>query len=180
MTSMARAIGVGMVLALAALVLTSSMGAAQGGTLQVTATYQGSGEVGPNNAIWLAAWDTPNIPPDGSVLPIGGAQVVENGGTATFAGLSASTVYLTAIYDAQGGMDGENGGALRFARRGLQSERVRRAGPHHGRRGRDRRGRVRVHRRLPHAIICGSHNFRIVTGGVRSAVRGLPASKQEA
>ena len=106
MTSIARAIGVGMVLALAALVLTSSMGAAQGGTLQVTATYQGSGEVGPNNAIWLAAWDTPNIPPDGSVLPIGGAQVVENGGTATFAGLSASTVYLTAIYDAQGGWTG--------------------------------------------------------------------------
>ena len=95
MTPRARTLGVGVALALAAFVLTSSMGAAQGGTLQVTATYQGNGEVGPNNAIWLAVWDTPNIPPDGSVLPIGGAQVTENGGAATITGLSASTVYLT-------------------------------------------------------------------------------------
>lgn len=108
MSSMARAFGLGMVLtlALAALVLTASMRAGQGGTLEVTATYQGSGEVGPNNAIWLAVWDTPNIPPDGSVLPIGGAQVTENGGAATITGLSASTVYLTGIFDAQGGWTG--------------------------------------------------------------------------
>ena len=82
------------------------MGAAQGGTLQVTVTYQGSGEVGPNNAVWLAVWDTPTIPPDGSVLPIAGSPVAENGDTASFAGLSAATVYLTAIYDAQGGWMG--------------------------------------------------------------------------
>lgn len=106
MTPRARTLGVGVALALAAFVLTSSMGAAQGGTLQVTATYQGNGEVGPNNAIWLAVWDTPNIPPDGSVLPIGGAQVTENGGAATITGLSASTVYLTGIFDAQGGWTG--------------------------------------------------------------------------
>lgn len=104
MTSMARAIG--MALALAVLVLTGSMRAGQGGTLEVTATYQGSGEVGPDNAIWLSVWNTPNIPPDGSVLPIGGAQVTENGGTATITGLSASTVYLTALYDEQGGWTG--------------------------------------------------------------------------
>ncbi len=82
------------------------MGAAQGGTLQVTVTYQGSGEVGPNNAVWLAVWDTPTIPPDGSVQPIAGSPVAENGDTASFAGLSAATVYLTAIYDAQGGWMG--------------------------------------------------------------------------
>lgn len=107
MSLKARALGgIGMMLTLAAVVLTSSMGAAQGGALQVTATYQGSGEVGPDNAIWLSAWDTPDIPPDGSVLPIGGAQVTENGGVATITGLSASTVYLTALYDAQGGWTG--------------------------------------------------------------------------
>ena len=105
MSSRARALGLGMVLMLA-LAAAGAAVAGQGGTLEVTATYQGSGEVGPNNAIWLAVWDTPNIPPDGSVLPIGGAQVVENGGAATFAGLSASTVYLTAIYDSQGGWTG--------------------------------------------------------------------------
>ena len=108
MTSMARAVGAGMALTLvpAALISTGSMGAAQGGSLQVTATYEGSGDVGPNNAIWLAVWDTPNIPPDGSVLPIGGAQATENGGAATITGLSASTVYLTGIFDAQGGWTG--------------------------------------------------------------------------
>ena len=108
MNSMARALGMGMALTLAlgVLVLTGSLRAGQGGTLEVTATYQGSGDVGPNNAIWLAVWDTPNIPPDGSVLPIGGAQVTENGGAATITGLSASTVYVTGIFDAQGGWTG--------------------------------------------------------------------------
>ena len=70
-------------------------GAGQGGTLEVTVTYQGSGEVGPHNGVWLAVWDTPNIPPDGSVLPIAGGPVMETGGTASFAGLSASTVCTT-------------------------------------------------------------------------------------
>ncbi|MXZ72985.1 MAG: hypothetical protein F4Z04_15985 [Acidobacteria bacterium] len=106
MSSKARVLGMGMMLTLAAVLLTSAMGAAQGGALQVTVTYQGSGGVGPNNAIWLSVWDTADIPPDGSVLPIGNARVVENGGTVTVTGLAASTVYLTALYDEQGGWTG--------------------------------------------------------------------------
>ena len=103
MSARTCALGLGVVLALVAAGVT---GAGQGGTLEVTVSYQGSGEVGPNNAIWLSVWDTPDIPPDGSVLPIGNARVVENGGTVTLAGLTASTVYLTALYDEQGGWTG--------------------------------------------------------------------------
>lgn len=76
--------------------------AAQGRTVKLTVTYEGSGEVSASSAIDVAAWDTPNI--QGGAFPIGDQVVVENGGVASFENLSASTIYLTAIY-VPGGWD---------------------------------------------------------------------------
>lgn len=98
--------GLGLVLALAAIVAAVALQAVQGGTLEVTVSYQGAGDVGPNNAVWLAVYDTPDIASDPGLLPIAGGVVTENGGTASFPGLSAGTVYVTAVYDSQGGWTG--------------------------------------------------------------------------
>ena len=76
--------------------------AAQGKTIKLKVTYAGSGEVSATNAIYVAAWDTPNI--QGGAFPIGGQVVVENGGVASFENLSAATIYLTALY-VPGGWD---------------------------------------------------------------------------
>ena len=77
--------------------------AGQGRTLEVTVTYQG-GEVSSAHAIYLTVWDTPNM--QGGALPIGAQIVSENGGTATFPNLTASPVYVAALYDERGGWDG--------------------------------------------------------------------------
>jgi hypothetical protein len=77
--------------------------AAQGRTVKVTVNYEGSGEVNATSAIYVAAWDTPNIQ-GGAAVPIGGQAVVENGGVASLENLSASTVYVTALY-VPGGWD---------------------------------------------------------------------------
>jgi len=76
--------------------------AAQGKTIKLKVTYAGSGEVSATNAIYVAAWDTPNI--QGGAFPIGGQVVVENGGVASFENLLAATIYLTALY-VPGGWD---------------------------------------------------------------------------
>ena len=44
--------------------------AAQGKAVKLKVTYEGSGEVNATNAIYVAAWDTPNI--QGGAFPIGG------------------------------------------------------------------------------------------------------------
>ena len=76
--------------------------AAQGKTIKLKVTCEGSGEVNATSAIYVAAWDTPNI--QGGAFPIGGQVVVENGGVASFENLSAATIYLTALY-VPGGWD---------------------------------------------------------------------------
>ena len=78
--------------------------AAQGRSLNVTVTYQGSGEVSASNAIFLSAWDSPDF--EAGALPIANQVVQENGATVSLENLSSATVYLTALYDAQGGWTG--------------------------------------------------------------------------
>ena len=78
--------------------------AAQGRSLNVTVTYQGSGEVSASNAIFLSAWDSPDF--EAGALPIANQVVQESGATVSLENLSSATVYLTALYDAQGGWTG--------------------------------------------------------------------------
>ncbi len=77
--------------------------AAQGRTLKVTVNYTGSGEVSATNAVYLAAWTTPDFG-GGTSAPIAAAVAQENGATVSFDNLTASPVYVTALY-VQGGWD---------------------------------------------------------------------------
>ena len=89
---------------LSVLLMASLVWAAQGRTLNVTMNYTGSGEVTATNAVYLSVWDTPNMA--GGTIPIGQQVVTENGDVVAFENLTASTVYVAALYDDKGGWDG--------------------------------------------------------------------------
>ena len=76
--------------------------AAQGRTLKVTVNYTGSGEVSAANSVFVAVWTSPDFG-SGTTAPL-----QENGATVLFENLSAATVYLSAVYDEQGGWDGRS------------------------------------------------------------------------
>ena len=78
--------------------------AAQGRTLKVAVNYTGGGEVNSTNAIYLALWDTPNM--QGGAIPVATAVAAKNSDVVSFENLTASTVYLSALYDEKGGWDG--------------------------------------------------------------------------
>ena len=64
-------------------------------------TYQGGGEVSSANAIYVSLFDSSTF----DNQPLAFQVVSENGGTASFSNLTASPVYVTALYDEQGGFD---------------------------------------------------------------------------
>jgi len=88
---------------LSVLLMASLVWAAQGRTLKVTVNYTGSGEVTATNAVYLSVWDTPNM---AGGVPIGQQVVTENGAVVSFENLTASPVYVAALYDDKGGWDG--------------------------------------------------------------------------
>jgi len=92
-----------MAVATAAAMATGAVWAAQGRTLKVTVNYTGSGEVSATNAVYVTVWDTPDM--QGGALPVGAQILTENGDTVSFENLSASPVYVSALYDEQGGWD---------------------------------------------------------------------------
>jgi hypothetical protein len=69
---------------------------ATAGTLEVTVSYKGKGDVSATNEISLFLFSDPNIGPDS--MPVGVATVEQNGGTATFSGMPP-VVYIVAVYD---------------------------------------------------------------------------------
>ena len=69
----------------------------------MTVNYTGSGDVSADTAIYVSVWDTPNM--QGGAIPIAQQTVVKNGDSVSFENLTASTVYLVAIYDTAGGWD---------------------------------------------------------------------------
>ena len=85
------------------LVAVASVWAAQGRTLNVTVNYTGDGQVGDNNLVFLTLWDTPNMQ---AAAPIAGQAAATNGAVVSFENVTASPVYLTALYDGQGGWTG--------------------------------------------------------------------------
>lgn len=76
----------------------ATAGAAEARTLQVTAEFQGP--VDAQHPIWIFVWDTPDF---NGAIPIGAATLDENGKTASFDAISATTVYVTVAYDEKGG-----------------------------------------------------------------------------
>ncbi len=91
---------------LSALLAAVVVWAAQGRSLKVTVNYTGSGDVSAANAIYLSVWDTPNL--QGGSIPIAQQIVVKNGESISFDNLTASTVYLAALYDTTGGWDAQS------------------------------------------------------------------------
>ena len=100
MSARARVAGVA---AVSVLLMAGLVWAAQGRTLKVTVNYTGSGEVSATNAVYVTVWDTPDM--QGGALPVGAQILTENGDTVSFENLSASPVYVSALYDEQGGWD---------------------------------------------------------------------------
>lgn len=92
------------VVVVAALAAAGLAGAAQGSALNVTVNYTGPGDVDAGHAIYLALYDTPDIA--GGAMPIGAQVATENGQTVEFPNVSASPVYLSALFDINGGWDG--------------------------------------------------------------------------
>lgn len=77
--------------------------AGQGGTLEVTVNYAGSGEVDEGHAIYLAIYPSADMQADNII----GAQILtSNGDTVSFENIGAPTVYLSGFYDEQGGWTG--------------------------------------------------------------------------
>ncbi len=101
MSSRARMAGFA---AVSVLLMAGLVWAAQGRTLKVTVNYTGSGEVSAANSVFLAVWASPDFG-GGFFAPLAQEVVQENGATVSFENLTASTVYVTAVYDNQGGWD---------------------------------------------------------------------------
>ena len=95
--------GFARIVVLLVVLVAASVWAAQGRTLKVTVNYTGGGEVGDNNLVFLTLWDTPNMK---SAAPIAGQSAAANGNVVSFETVTALPVYLTALYDTNGGWTG--------------------------------------------------------------------------
>jgi hypothetical protein len=100
---------IAIVAAVSVLVAAGMVWGAQGRSLKVTVSYAGSGEVSATNAIYLSVWDSPDFG-GGTAPPLATLVVQENGGAVTFdfERVTASPVYVTALYDERGGWDQES------------------------------------------------------------------------
>jgi hypothetical protein len=81
----------------------ASSGRSKGSTLEVHATYAGSGTVDDAHRFYVAVWDTPDFVKDGnSSKPIATARVTSKSGTLTFDDLQKTPVFISMAYDATG------------------------------------------------------------------------------
>jgi len=79
----------------------------QAGGVVVTATYKGKGPVDEKHAIVVFLFDHPT--PTAESRPLGREVIVKNGGSAKFAAVAASPVYVTVVYDEKSNYDGLGG-----------------------------------------------------------------------
>lgn len=70
------------------------------GDVAVTVTYKGKAKVDDTHEIWVFLFDTPELGP--GVRPVGTQVVKQNGGTATFTGVTTDPVYIRIAYDEKG------------------------------------------------------------------------------
>jgi hypothetical protein len=76
--------------------------------VSVTISYTGKGPVDPKHGILLFLFTDPNIGPGSQ--PIGPPQVAtKNGATVTFKNVTATPVYIAAVYNEKGDYDGIGG-----------------------------------------------------------------------
>jgi hypothetical protein len=75
------------------------------GTVKVTVTYKGKGQVDTSHKLWVWLFDTPNIGP-GS-MPIGQVSLDTNGADAVFENVAGDRVYVAVAFDEHGGMTGD-------------------------------------------------------------------------
>ena len=75
------------------------------GSVKVTLNYKGKGTVDGSHRVWVWLFASPDISP--SSMPIAELTVDQNGGVATFDGISAERVWIVAAFDEQGVMSGQ-------------------------------------------------------------------------
>lgn len=81
--------------------------AAAGRTLKVTIKYTGAGTVDDAHQIYLFIFDTPDI--QTGPMPIGMSSTAKNESVVAIENLSASPVYVAAVFDSSGTYDGVSG-----------------------------------------------------------------------
>ena len=80
---------------------------AVGGDVTITVSYTGKGVVDDATNIIVFLFDHPN--PGAGSRALGIQPVTKNGGVATFKGITASPVYVVAVYDEKNNYDGTMG-----------------------------------------------------------------------
>ncbi len=83
------------------------VGLGAAGDVAVTVTYKGKGPVDQTHEIWVFLFDSAELGP--GARPIATEVVRKNGGTATFANVAQSPVYVRIAYDEKGDYDGFSG-----------------------------------------------------------------------
>jgi hypothetical protein len=77
-------------------------------TLKVTVHYTGAGTVDEKHKIHVFLFDSPDFS-EGHAMPVGSQSATVKDGTVTFADITASPVYIAAVFDPTGGYDGQSG-----------------------------------------------------------------------
>ena len=75
------------------------------GTVKVTVTYKGKGQVDSSHKLWVWLFDTPNIGP--GAMPIGQIALDANGADAVFENVAGDKVYVAVAFDEKGAMMGD-------------------------------------------------------------------------
>jgi hypothetical protein len=107
---MRKALAIGAIvagLAVAASAAVIPVALLRAGEVSVAVTYKGKGPVDEKHAILVFLFDHPT--PTATSEPLAVQSIVKNGGSATFTGVAATTVYVTLVYDEKSSYDGRSG-----------------------------------------------------------------------
>lgn len=91
--------------AIAALAILANAQTKADRSLQVKLNYTGAGTVDDKHKILVFLFDSPDFA-GGNVMPIGSESAAAKSQTVTFSNLSASPVYVVAVFDPKGEYDG--------------------------------------------------------------------------
>jgi hypothetical protein len=77
-------------------------------TLEVRVTYTGAGVVDPAHKLYVMLWDTPDFAKDDSKLkPLDAKAVTTKSAAVRFTKIKKGPVYISMVYDPQGGYTGK-------------------------------------------------------------------------
>jgi hypothetical protein len=80
-----------------------------GRTLNIKLKYSGSGTVDDKHLIQVFVFDSPDFMSGGATPPLGIKASASKSGAVTFSGLEKSPVFVTSVYDPQGGYNDVTG-----------------------------------------------------------------------